>query len=223
MLRLNALNWKILSGNFMFICYLELIDLIWLSKTMKKKICIVMVAVTLLAFGSLSANAVEAALSTSNMTELTGVLSYSSCRFTIDGVTLHLGPHWYLITTQSIYDYDGDGNLETIFEELQGLIGTTVTVEGHLQYDNWISVFYINGHLYREPGMPPWQARTIIVTTIFSTDAIAGLQPGPAPNSGDGIPDGSGMDNQFQNGDPEGESPGPAPNSGDCIPDGSGF
>ncbi|MGB6679788.1 MAG: hypothetical protein WBF08_00510 [Candidatus Bathyarchaeia archaeon] len=154
---MNALNWKILSANFIVIGYLELIDLIWLSKTMKKKIGIVMVAVTLLAFGSLSANAVEAALSTSNMTELTGVLSYSSGRFTIDGVTLHLGPHWYLTTAQSIYDYDGDGNLETIFEELQGLIGTTVTVEGHLQYDNWLSVFYINGYLYREPGMPPWQ------------------------------------------------------------------
>ncbi|WP_455368494.1 hypothetical protein [[Eubacterium] cellulosolvens] len=53
--------------------------------------------------------------------------------------------------------------------------------------------------------------------------AMASMQPGPAPNSGDGVPDGSGMDNQFQNGDPEVESPGPAPNSGDGIPDGSGF
>ena len=114
MLRLNALNWKILSGNFMLIYYLELIDLIWLSKTMKKKIGIVMVAVTLLAFGSLSANAIE-------------------------------------------------------------------------------------------------------------VGAMTDMQPGPAPNSGDGIPDGSGMDNQFQNGDPGVESQGPAPNSGDGIPDGSGF
>ena len=47
---------------------------------------------------------------------------------------------------------------------------------------------------------------------------------GPAPNSGDGIPDGSGFDGP--NG-PKGDSKkgpkGPAPNSGDCIPDGSGF
>jgi len=49
---------------------------------------------------------------------------------------------------------------------------------------------------------------------------------GPAPNSGDGIPDGSGFD--ASNG-PNGElgsvsGPiGPAPNSGDGIPDGSGF
>ena len=43
---------------------------------------------------------------------------------------------------------------------------------------------------------------------------------GPAPNSGDGIPDGSGFDNPS---DPPGDSNGPAPNSGDGIPDGSGF
>ena len=99
--------------NFIVICSLELIDLIWLNIT-KKKIGIVMIAVSLLAFGSLFTNAVEA-------------------------------------------------------------------------------------------------------------DSTAAIQPGPAPNSGDGIPDGSGMDNRFQNGDPEAESPGPAPNSGDGIPDGSGF
>lgn len=49
---------------------------------------------------------------------------------------------------------------------------------------------------------------------------------GPAPNSGDGIPDGSGF--EAPNG-PNGETglgsgpQGPAPNSGDGIPDGSGF
>jgi len=48
---------------------------------------------------------------------------------------------------------------------------------------------------------------------------------GPAPNSGDGIPDGSGFDSP--NG-PNGEGVsaggmGPAPNSGDGIPDGPGW
>ncbi len=41
--------------------------------------------------------------------------------------------------------------------------------------------------------------------------------PGPAPNSGDCIPDGSGLEH------PETPGMGPAPNSGDGIPDGSGF
>lgn len=42
---------------------------------------------------------------------------------------------------------------------------------------------------------------------------------GPAPNSGDGVPDGSGITA------PVGVcfGPGAAPNSGDGIPDGSGF
>jgi len=45
---------------------------------------------------------------------------------------------------------------------------------------------------------------------------------GPAPNSGDGDPDGSGFDRTDW---PNEESPaeGPAPNSGDGVPNGSGF
>jgi len=46
--------------------------------------------------------------------------------------------------------------------------------------------------------------------------------PGPAPNSGDGVPDGSGFESPpGPVGD--GEPFGPAPNSGDGIPDGSGM
>ena len=45
---------------------------------------------------------------------------------------------------------------------------------------------------------------------------------GPAPNSGDGIPDGSGFGlDDWQNDERPGV--GPAPNSGDGKPDGSGF
>ena len=61
---------------------------------------------------------------------------------------------------------------------------------------------------------------TIIILLVASSGfAVAdGVGPnGPAPNSGDGIPDGSGMDD-WPNG-----GRGPAPNSGDGIPDGSGF
>ena len=44
---------------------------------------------------------------------------------------------------------------------------------------------------------------------------------GPAPNSGDGIQDGSGFDSPNSEG--FGNGPGPAPNSGDGIPDGPGW
>jgi len=43
------------------------------------------------------------------------------------------------------------------------------------------------------------------------------ISPGPAPDSGDGIPSG----NQYIQ--PETPGVGPAPNSGDGVPDGSGF
>jgi len=80
-----------------------------------------------------------------NITEITGVWTYTNGIFYIDNsVRLHLGPRWSMKITQSPEDYDGDGTLETIFTELQGLVGTTVTVKGHLHEDGSLSVFYIN-------------------------------------------------------------------------------
>lgn len=67
----------------------------------------------------------------------------------------------------------------------------------------------------------------LVVVSLFATGlslALAAAGPnGPAPNSGDGIPDGSGLDAPYGlNGQGVGVY-GPAPNSGDGIPDGSGF
>lgn len=60
----------------------------------------------------------------------------------------------------------------------------------------------------------------LVFVSIFFGTVAASNTVGPAPNSGDGISDGSGFGlNHWQN---QG-SPGPAPNSGDGIPDGSGF
>lgn len=57
---------------------------------------------------------------------------------------------------------------------------------------------------------------------ILGIPSVAsGDSRGPAPNSGDGVPDGSGFENPPSSG--SGTSPGPAPNSGNGIPDGSGF
>jgi len=64
-------------------------------------------------------------------------------------------------------------------------------------------------------------AATFGLAMAVSSDAT-----GPAPNSGDGIPDGSGMDPEpsangstaTDNGQTD-----PAPNSGDGIPDGNGM
>ncbi len=57
----------------------------------------------------------------------------------------------------------------------------------------------------------------LLAMTIFCGVAAAANSVGPAPNSGDGVPDGSGLIR------PDSPGKGPAPNSGDGIPDGSGF
>jgi hypothetical protein len=66
-----------------------------------------------------------------------------------------------------------------------------------------------------------------IMTVAIAGTVYASPEPmGPAPNSGDGVSDGSGF--EIPNGPNadvgSGAGPvGPAPNSGDGIPDGSGF
>ena len=58
----------------------------------------------------------------------------------------------------------------------------------------------------------------ILVVALAGTALAAGNgYMEPAPESGDGIPNGSGFDGDV------GEGRGPAPNAGDGIPDGSGF
>jgi hypothetical protein len=60
----------------------------------------------------------------------------------------------------------------------------------------------------------------LVFTSMFCATVAASNSPGPAPNSGDGVSDGSGFgEDHWQNED----SPGPAPNAGDGVPDGSGF
>jgi len=64
----------------------------------------------------------------------------------------------------------------------------------------------------------------LLLALVFALGGVmvvyAGIAPGPAPNSGDGYPDGSGLTPMPAG---PGETPGPAPNAGDGIPDGSGF
>ena len=69
-----------------------------------------------------------------------------------------------------------------------------------------------------------------VLVMVLATSGIALADSsgpmGPAPNSGDGNPDGSGFEEpNGPNGDVgSGSGPvGPAPNSGDGDPDGSGF
>ena len=94
-----------------------------------------------------------------DLTEITGTFEYDDIHFFIGDVELHFGPNWYITSAIAVEDYDGDGENELVIDELLGLVGTEVTVEGHLQSDDWMSVFNINGMVYREPGQPIWAAQ----------------------------------------------------------------
>jgi len=91
--------------------------------------------------------------------DLIGVLTYDGTNFFIGDVEVHFGPTWYINSAESAIDYDQDGELELVIDELLGLVDTEVTVEGHYQSDGWMSVFTINGEVYREPGQPIWAAQ----------------------------------------------------------------
>lgn len=93
---------------------------------------------------------------TANLVEITGLFEYDGTNFYIGEAELHFGPTWYIQNAESSTDYDNDGVKEYIFDELQGLVGTTVTVMAHEQSEDWYSVFEINGDTYREPGVPIW-------------------------------------------------------------------
>ena len=64
----------------------------------------------------------------------------------------------------------------------------------------------------------------ILITVIASSVSAKSAGPlGPAPNSGDGVSDGSGLDAPHGPIADTDSGVGPAPNSGDGTPDGSGF
>jgi len=61
----------------------------------------------------------------------------------------------------------------------------------------------------------------LVCSSILCGTVAAEISPGPAPNSGDGVSDQSGLPHICPN--PSSPGDGPAPNSGDGEPDGSGF
>jgi hypothetical protein len=94
-----------------------------------------------------------------NLSTLTGTLTYDGTNFFIGDVEVHFGPSWYITSSMSAVDYDQDGQYELVIDEIQGLVGAEVSVEGHYQSDGWMSVFTINGETYREPGQPIWASQ----------------------------------------------------------------
>lgn len=69
--------------------------------------------------------------------------------------------------------------------------------------------------------------KIITIVLILGLFMMAGINVpsamGPAPNSGDGVSDGSGLESPFYNGDSDVDSHGPSLCAGDGIPDSSCF
>jgi hypothetical protein len=90
-----------------------------------------------------------------NLTEITGILEYNENIFIIDGLELLFGPDEIVSKKASPFDYDGDEIIETIYKEITGLTGTTVTIRGHLNEESQLMVLEINGFPIGRPPHPP--------------------------------------------------------------------
>ena len=84
-----------------------------------------------------------------NITRLEGVLDYDNGTYMVDATVLYLGNEWFL-DSLSKSDYDGDGTYEYLWQELEGLLGTTIVINGILE-DSILYVSHINGIWLRMP------------------------------------------------------------------------
>jgi uncharacterized membrane protein YkoI len=95
----------------------------------------------------------------------------------VANVEVYFGPDGWLQTTEAPNDFDGDGKVGTIIEELRGLDGTDVDLGVRFERDDDdndrddADVFTINGLEYRDPtsATAPWQVPS---GTAASRDAV---------------------------------------------------
>jgi len=85
-----------------------------------------------------------------NITRLEGVLENINGSYYVDDIPLYFGDEMFL-NTLARSDYDGDGNYEQVWQELQGLEGTHVVINGVMN-NATLYVSHINGIWLRIPG-----------------------------------------------------------------------
>lgn len=95
---------------------------------------------------------------------------------------LDLGPEEWVVTAGDVGDYDGDGVVEPLLDELQSLLGRPVTVLGALDEaddgdddDDVLVVYELDGVGYRDAtgGAPPWERPSDNSSEVSSRDAMA--------------------------------------------------
>ena len=75
--------------------------------------------------------------------------------YQLDGLAIDVGAMWYTNSTAADTDLDGDGTVERIRAEFDGLVGQNVTVTVETDGTEG-DVLAVNGEQYREQGPPPW-------------------------------------------------------------------
>jgi hypothetical protein len=93
------------------------------------------------------------------LTTLTGVLRPCDAGWCIESTILDLGPDDYVEDTEAPADYDNDGTLTTIADELTGLAGDEVSLEVEIN-GAYAAVYTIQELPYRPTdGSPaPWES-----------------------------------------------------------------
>jgi len=81
------------------------------------------------------------------ISEISGILEYDG-KYTINNQTIFFGPMGMLFNKVAQSDYDRDGQLESMYYELNGLLGTQVNLDGFYKGDVFIPA-HINGIWYR--------------------------------------------------------------------------
>jgi len=81
------------------------------------------------------------------ISEISGILEYDG-EYTINNQTIFFGSMRMLFHKVAKSDYDRDGQLESMYYELDGLLGTEVTLDGFYKGDVFVP-FHINGIWYR--------------------------------------------------------------------------
>lgn len=84
-----------------------------------------------------------------NTTREEGTLEYIDGKYYVNGIEIYFGNEFFLATT-SRSDYDMDGSYETVKEEISGLVGSNVIINGLLE-NGILYASHINGIWLRPP------------------------------------------------------------------------
>ncbi|MCD6222789.1 MAG: hypothetical protein J7K12_03800 [Thermoplasmata archaeon] len=103
-----------------------------------------------------------------------GMLSYEEGMFYVDGIEIYFGDAWWLNHTIRS-DYDGDGEYETVWNELLGLVGSNVTVNGRLVNETLVAS-HINGMFLRIPFKTEFMVLNGVIEQVNGTFYIDGYK-----------------------------------------------